>query len=74
MAAFAKATSARAFRLAVQLRPESAARPSAARWRCVAPPSQQWRLPHHHEFGAAYRDAWAAREPVLLEVIVEGSV
>jgi benzoylformate decarboxylase len=26
------------------------------------------------EFGAAYRDALAAREPVLLEVIVDGSV
>jgi benzoylformate decarboxylase len=26
------------------------------------------------EFGEAYRDALAAREPVLLEVIVDGSV
>ena len=26
------------------------------------------------EFGAAYRDALAAREPVLLEVIVDGGV
>jgi thiamine pyrophosphate-dependent acetolactate synthase large subunit-like protein len=26
------------------------------------------------EFGAAYRDALAARAPVLLEVIVDGSV
>ena len=33
-----------------------------------------YRIDAGDEFGAAYRDALAAREPVLLEVIVDGSV
>jgi benzoylformate decarboxylase len=33
-----------------------------------------YRIDAGDEFDAAYRDALAAREPVLLEVIVDGSV
>ena len=33
-----------------------------------------YRIDAGDEFGAAYRDALAAYEPVLLEVIVDGSV
>jgi benzoylformate decarboxylase len=39
-----------------------------------AAPSMIRRCDTGDEFGAAYRDALAAREPVYLEVIVDGSV
>ena len=35
---------------------------------------QAHRIVTADEFGAAYRDALAAREPVLLELVVDGSV